>query len=187
MWKIIVSLASMFLTDAQLVGSQRDDHGCVMDGGYQWCEPLNQCVRPWVTPCIGPLNNPSNNPGDPVVTTIIATPVSGRTDAPTQSPPADCVSWFDGCNRCVVRDGQMVGCTRMMCVQTQAPRCLLHSVHTSLSNNDVCYRFCEDGSETNVDRRNECPSGTTCASVSASDVVGFDSCGSRALRCVTPH
>lgn len=163
MWKIIVSLASMFLTDAQPVGSKRDDHGCVMDGGYQWCGPLNKCVRPWVTPCIGPLNNPANN------------------------IPADCVSWFDGCNRCMVRDGQMVGCTRMMCVQTQAPRCLLHSVHTSLSNNDVCYRFCEDGSETNVDRRNECPSGTTCASVSASDVVGFDSCGSRALRCVTPH
>lgn len=164
MWKTIVSLASAILgTDAQLVGSQHDTHGCVMDGGYRWCEPLNRCVRPWETPCVGPLNNPANR------------------------IPADCVVWFDGCNRCMVRNGQKIGCTKMMCLATAPPQCLSRAVHTTLSNNDVCYRFCEDGSEPSVDRRHECPSGTTCASVSTSNMVGFDNCGSRALRCLMPH
>ena len=34
-----------------LIGSSHDNHGCVTDGGYQWCDSLNQCVRPWMTPC----------------------------------------------------------------------------------------------------------------------------------------
>ena len=30
-------------------GSQVDSsgHGCVIDGGYQWCEELSSCVRSW--------------------------------------------------------------------------------------------------------------------------------------------
>ncbi len=28
-------------------------HGCAVDGGFQWCPSLNQCVRPWVTACPG--------------------------------------------------------------------------------------------------------------------------------------
>jgi len=30
-----------------LVGSDRDDHGCIASAGYQWCERTNQCERPW--------------------------------------------------------------------------------------------------------------------------------------------
>ena len=33
----------------QIPGSQRDDHGCILDGGYQWCESLQQCQRLWET------------------------------------------------------------------------------------------------------------------------------------------
>jgi hypothetical protein len=33
------------------VCSQYDEHGCVPDGGYTWCEPLQQCIRPWETNC----------------------------------------------------------------------------------------------------------------------------------------
>jgi hypothetical protein len=31
--------------------TQYDEHGCVPDGGYQWCEALQECIRPWETNC----------------------------------------------------------------------------------------------------------------------------------------
>ena len=31
--------------------SQYDEHGCVPDGGYTWCESLQECIRPWETEC----------------------------------------------------------------------------------------------------------------------------------------
>ena len=30
-----------------LVGSDRDEHGCISSAGYQWCATENDCVRPW--------------------------------------------------------------------------------------------------------------------------------------------
>ena len=33
------------------IGSQRDTHGCVLDGGYQWCDTTQKCQRPWSEPC----------------------------------------------------------------------------------------------------------------------------------------
>ena len=30
-----------------LVGGDRDAHGCIASAGYQWCEELGECVRPW--------------------------------------------------------------------------------------------------------------------------------------------
>lgn len=30
-----------------LVGSDRDAHGCIPSAGYQWCEALAECQRPW--------------------------------------------------------------------------------------------------------------------------------------------
>ena len=33
------------------LGSQRDIHNCVTDGGYQWCESSQECIRPWLTEC----------------------------------------------------------------------------------------------------------------------------------------
>ena len=41
--------------------------------------------------------------------------------------PTDCVSWYDGCNSCIVRDGMISGCTRMMCFREDNPRCLSYS------------------------------------------------------------
>ena len=32
-------------TNAQMLGAQQDSHGCVLDGGYQWCESQNKCVK----------------------------------------------------------------------------------------------------------------------------------------------
>ncbi len=32
---------------SELVGGDRDEHGCIPSAGYQWCEKLGECVRPW--------------------------------------------------------------------------------------------------------------------------------------------
>lgn len=29
--------------------------------------------------------------------------------------PANCSLWFDGCNRCIVENGEIKGCTKMAC------------------------------------------------------------------------
>lgn len=40
--------------------------------------------------------------------------------------PEDCTSWFDGCNTCMVVDGELGGCTRMACpaAALEEPKCL---------------------------------------------------------------
>uniref|UniRef100_A0A6C0CXR2 Antistasin-like domain-containing protein n=1 Tax=viral metagenome TaxID=1070528 RepID=A0A6C0CXR2_9ZZZZ len=38
--------------------------------------------------------------------------------------PNDCISWYDGCNTCRVSNGNIGGCTRMMCFKEDNPRCL---------------------------------------------------------------
>ena len=30
-----------------MTGSDRDEHGCIGSAGYQWCEKLGECARPW--------------------------------------------------------------------------------------------------------------------------------------------
>lgn len=31
----------------QIVGGDRDVHGCIPSAGYTWCERESACVRPW--------------------------------------------------------------------------------------------------------------------------------------------
>lgn len=35
----------------QLVGGDKDAHGCIGSAGYSWCAPLNKCIRPWLEKC----------------------------------------------------------------------------------------------------------------------------------------
>ena len=35
----------------QLVGNDRDSHGCIGSAGYSWCEPKQKCLRTWEEPC----------------------------------------------------------------------------------------------------------------------------------------
>ena len=35
----------------QLVGGQRDEHGCLGPAGYSWCEARKKCIRVWETYC----------------------------------------------------------------------------------------------------------------------------------------
>ena len=37
--------------------------------------------------------------------------------------PNDCTVWYDGCNTCVVNNGVLGGCTRLMCFTEDAPEC----------------------------------------------------------------
>ena len=166
LFNIFFIISQVFTNGQMLVGSQRDDHGCVLDGGYQWCESTSSCERPWETPCsvaIDPLP-----PSPPPPPTVI---------------PSNCNSWFDGCNRCQVRDAQMVGCTRMMCLRQGTPRCLTYNTQT-LNIGDICYRFCEDNSSPMVNHMNDCPPSSVCR---APQSVGYDSCHDRAWRCVAGH
>ena len=172
MMKFVVTVFMSILTgrgSSQLVGSQQGDHRCVTDGGYRWCESLNSCIRPWETPCSVAL--------DPLPHTIQPPP-------PTPTViPSNCNSWFDGCNRCQVRDDQMVGCTRMMCLRQGTPRCLTYNTQT-LNIGDICYRFCEDNSSPMVNHMNDCPPSSVCI---APQDIGTGSCHDRSWRCVAGH
>jgi hypothetical protein len=35
----------------QLVGGDRDDHGCIGSAGYSWCESKQKCLRTWEEDC----------------------------------------------------------------------------------------------------------------------------------------
>ncbi len=53
MFKMLINMLFITNINAQmLVGGTRDEHGCIQDGGYTWCESSNSCIRPWETECI---------------------------------------------------------------------------------------------------------------------------------------
>ena len=54
LWLMLTNILPVF-SQLMSIGGQKDKHGCVLDGGYQWCDSLNKCVRPWIEPCI-PVN-----------------------------------------------------------------------------------------------------------------------------------
>lgn len=174
----------------QLVGSNHDQHGCVTDGGYQWCESTQSCIRPWITRCsdtsvitnthsTGTTEFCTNSPQQlcrmmcPTVncldnqcamrtgnccdyTCVSAGPTIAR-PAPTpqlqtNSPPSNCISWYDGCNTCQVVNGRLGACTMMMCFTQGTPECRAYtSGHRRLSEfndnieylreNQICSRF----------------------------------------------
>jgi outer membrane lipoprotein-sorting protein len=35
----------------QMVGNDRDEHGCIGSAGYSWCEAKQKCIRPWEEEC----------------------------------------------------------------------------------------------------------------------------------------
>ncbi|MFA5133775.1 MAG: hypothetical protein WC459_03160 [Patescibacteria group bacterium] len=34
-----------------IVGGDRDEHGCIGSAGYMWCQPKNKCLRIWEESC----------------------------------------------------------------------------------------------------------------------------------------
>lgn len=37
--------------DEELIGGDKDEHGCVATTGYTWCEAKQKCLREWEEPC----------------------------------------------------------------------------------------------------------------------------------------
>ena len=36
----------------ELIGGQKDAHGCLIPAGYSWCEAKQKCLRPWEETCV---------------------------------------------------------------------------------------------------------------------------------------
>ena len=181
MMTALMSLGHMLIsTNAQTLGQQVDSHACVLDGGYQWCESQNKCVRPWITPC-------HQYPIDPLPVMIdpieLPRPIDPLPPTKPMEPtiPYNCASWYDGCNRCMVHEGKVGSCTRMMCFTQGLSTCLSYN---RLTEGSTCYRFCEDGSHEAVDLKEKCPAGTTCT---PSNSIGFDSCNDNTWKCLNSH
>ncbi len=43
-------------TPTQVVGGDRDAHGCIGSAGYTWCEPKNKCLRVWEESCFASVD-----------------------------------------------------------------------------------------------------------------------------------
>jgi len=42
-----------------------DEHGCVTDGGYEWCAVKNKCIRPWEENCTLAVGSPGTGIPNP--------------------------------------------------------------------------------------------------------------------------
>jgi hypothetical protein len=38
-------------SDTQIIGGDKDSHGCLISAGYSWCEIKSKCLRNWEEPC----------------------------------------------------------------------------------------------------------------------------------------
>ena len=151
----------------------RDNWGnCVDDGCEHWYDGCNQCnVVNNILECTEKMcyNAQESHCMDDDLNVINVI-------------PKNCLTWYDGCNTCSVNRGMLQGCTLMMCLVQNEPYC--QTFETGLLNiGDMCYRFCEDGSQNSINRRDECPANSECMSTNPS-MVSFDTCGSRAYICI---
>ena len=44
---IYVVMQNKVMPDKNIVGGDRDEHGCIGSAGYSWCAPKNKCLRIW--------------------------------------------------------------------------------------------------------------------------------------------
>ena len=223
------------IVTGQFVGSQNDEHNCVTDGGYHWCQATESCIRPWITPC----HNIAVDPMPPrPVPSHVPSHVPSKTEfckqsqlqlcrmrcslpncpggqcamrsgsccdyvchsavqhRRTQGVPHNCASWYDGCNTCSVDTSGKVGtCTMMMCFAPGTAECMsyhvvndaipLNGIPDNLNPGDICFRFCEDSSESYIDRQNDCVSGTRCRgpNTGSTSMISYDSCHDRHWTC----
>ena len=115
--KLLMSSMLSLSGNAQLMGAQKDPsgNGCSLDGGYSWCENLNECIRPWEKDCIIAV------PIDPLITDIgpvidCSTPCPPPTPCPM--PYMDDIN-LKSCKLDSKKDacGCMLGCPSYSCSQ----------------------------------------------------------------------
>ena len=46
-------------TTSNIVGGDKDEHGCLGSAGYSWCEVKNKCLRVWEEKCIATSTLPA--------------------------------------------------------------------------------------------------------------------------------
>lgn len=56
---------------AQIVGGDRDEHGCIGSAGYTWCEAKQKCFRSWEEECVTASTSPAS----------IAAPAPAKSDS----------------------------------------------------------------------------------------------------------
>lgn len=150
----------------------RDSWGnCVTNGCSSWFDGCNNCNI---------INNDITCETDNLCYTNNGN--ARCLDSGVNTIPRNCLTWYDGCNSCSVLDGEIQACTLMMCFTQNEPYCQTFTTD-KLHIGDICYRFCEDNSQNMIDRRNDCPSNSECGT--ESEIISFDNCGNRALRCVS--
>jgi len=47
-------LALKLRNGRNLIGGQKDEHGCIIPAGYSWCEAKQKCLRTWEEKCESP-------------------------------------------------------------------------------------------------------------------------------------
>ncbi len=56
---ITAESAPFTITHEQLIGGQKDAHGCLVAAGYSWCGAKQACVRPWEEYCTAATPKPA--------------------------------------------------------------------------------------------------------------------------------
>lgn len=60
-------------TTPNIIGGQRDEHGCLGPAGYSWCAVKNKCLRVWEEKCeITPIIATTTEPAQPIACTMDA-------------------------------------------------------------------------------------------------------------------
>jgi hypothetical protein len=55
-----------YTTNGNIVGGDKDEHGCIGSAGYTWCEVKNKCLRAWEEECGVSVTTNCVNNGDEV-------------------------------------------------------------------------------------------------------------------------
>ena len=153
--KILFTLFTLFqVTDSQLMGSQKDNHNCMLDGGYSWCESTSKCQRSWMEPCLTKKTQMCDT--------------SSLQFCRMMCPNVKCPE-----GQCAMRQGH---CCDYKCY-----------ANSELSENDICYRFCERDMKNNINKKDKCPTNTKCVAPK-NNIISFDSCNDNtAYRCLSGH
>jgi hypothetical protein len=118
-----------------LVGGDRDAHGCLGSGGYQWCEAKSKCLRIWEEPCEGSADSSK----------CALETCHGLDIACGSNPPMVCTDIYGMGDRCLkyakcgVQDGK--------CQQVQDPK---------FTDCKACVQKCIDGNKNDPAKSFEC-------------------------------
>ena len=158
--------------------SQRDETcgGMTMANHQNRCHPTLECVN-----TMGPMI--ADAPGRCLEHCL----TNQHRDLYGNCIDLNCREWYDGCNTCQIGESGQLACTEKYCRTPSNHHCIstieTHGSSNELNVGDVCYRFCEDGSESTISMRDHCPTGSTCSYTNPSQ-MSFDTCGNRANRCI---